>query len=70
MDFGLSEEQQLVVDTVRQFVETELYPLEDAVERSGECPLELGREIQVKVKKTDSMRRIFQKNSAAAVSII
>lgn len=28
MDFGLSEEQKLVVDTVRQFVETELYPLE------------------------------------------
>ncbi len=51
MDFGLSEEQQLVVDTVRQFVETELYPLEDEVERNAHCPRELGREIQNKVKK-------------------
>lgn len=50
MDFGLSEEQTLVVDTVRQFVETELYPLEDTVERSGHVPMELGREIQRKVQ--------------------
>ena len=50
MDFGLSEEQSLVVDTVRQFVETELYPLEDEVERTGHCPRELGQEIQDKVK--------------------
>ena len=51
MDFGLSEEQQMVVDTVRQFVETELYPLEDEVERSGHCPREIGQDIQDKVKK-------------------
>ena len=51
MDFGLSEEQQLVVDTVRQFVETELYPLEDEVERVGHCAREIGQEIQNKVKK-------------------
>ncbi len=50
MDFGLSEEQILVVDTVRQFVETEFYPLEAAVEQGGHCPRELGREIQNKVK--------------------
>jgi len=49
MDFGLSHEQQMVVDTVRGFVEKELYPLEAEVERSGECPRELGREIQRKV---------------------
>ena len=49
MDFGLSHEQQMVVDTVRSFVETELYPLEDEVERTGHVPPELGREIQQKV---------------------
>ena len=49
MDFGLSHEQQLVVDTVRSFVETELYPLEPEVERTGEVPPSLGREIQRKV---------------------
>ena len=32
MDFALSSEQQMVVDTVRGFVERELYPLEDEVE--------------------------------------
>jgi len=49
MEFGLSHEQQLVVDTVRSFIEQELYPLEDEVERSGMGPGTLGREIQDKV---------------------
>ena len=38
-----------MVDTVRDFVEKELYPLEDEVERSGQVPRGLGREIQDKV---------------------
>ena len=50
MDFGLSQEQGLVVETVRAFVERELYPLEAELERSGELPREVGREIQQKVK--------------------
>ena len=49
MEFGLSHEQSMVVDTVRGFVETELYPLEREVERSGEVPRELGQEIKRKV---------------------
>ena len=49
MEFGLSHEQQMVVDTVRSFVENELYPLEDEVERSGQTPRELGQAIQDKV---------------------
>jgi acyl-CoA dehydrogenase len=49
MDFGLSQEQQMVVDTVRDFVERELYPLEKETEQRGVVPLELGREIQRKV---------------------
>lgn len=51
MDFGLSEEQALVVDTVRQFVEAELYPLEAEIERTGHCPKEIGQEIKDKVKE-------------------
>jgi acyl-CoA dehydrogenase len=50
MDFALTPEQQLVVDTVRGFVERELYPLEPEVERTGEVPLAVGREIARKVK--------------------
>ena len=49
MDFGLSQEQEMVVDTVRRFVESELYPLEAEVERTGEVAPEVGREIQRKV---------------------
>ena len=49
MEFGLSHEQQLVVDTVRNFVEKEFYPLEDEIDRTGLVPATLGREIQDKV---------------------
>ena len=48
MDFGLSEEQQMIVDTTRAFVENELYPHEAMVERTGHLPVELIREIQKK----------------------
>jgi len=48
MHFGLSFEQQMIVDTVREFVEKEIYPHEAEVERSGEVPLELGHEIRDK----------------------
>ena len=49
MEFGLSHEQQLVVDTVRSFVEQEFYPLEDEIDRTGLVPRTLAREIQDKV---------------------
>ena len=39
----------MVVDTVRDFVERELYPHEDEVERTGCVPPELGDEIRRKV---------------------
>ena len=48
MHFGLTEEQQLIVDTTRAFVENELYPHEREVERSGHLPMELVRELQAK----------------------
>jgi acyl-CoA dehydrogenase len=51
MDFALSPEQEMVVETVRGFVENELYPLEAEVERTGDVPAEVGREIARKVKE-------------------
>ena len=48
MHFGLSFEQEMIVDTVRSFIENEIYPHEAEVERSGEVPLELGHEIRDK----------------------
>src|SRR4051812_21075628 len=35
MDFSLTEEQQLIVKTTREFVENELYPYEQQVETTG-----------------------------------
>ena len=35
MDFGLTEEQRLLVSTIRAFVRDELKPLEEQVERDG-----------------------------------
>jgi acyl-CoA dehydrogenase len=48
MHFGLSFEQEMIVDTVRSFVENEIYPHEAEVERTGDVPLELGHEIRDK----------------------
>ncbi|MEM9048140.1 MAG: acyl-CoA dehydrogenase family protein [Pseudomonadota bacterium] len=48
MHFGLSEEQEMIVATVRRFVETEIYPHEEAVERSGVVPPDLAAEIKRK----------------------
>lgn len=52
MDFNLSEEQRLIVDTTRAFVENELYPHEAEVERSGELRMDLVRELQKKAIET------------------
>jgi len=49
MDFGLSQEQQMIVETVRNFVEKEIYPHEAEVERIGHVPIELGQSIKAKV---------------------
>jgi len=48
MQFGLTDEQQMIVDTVRSFVEHEIYPHEETVERSGEVPKEIANEIKRK----------------------
>jgi acyl-CoA dehydrogenase len=49
MHFGLTSEQEMVVSTVRSFVETKLYPLEEEVERTGRVKPEVGRKIQDEV---------------------
>ncbi|MDH4159597.1 MAG: acyl-CoA dehydrogenase family protein [Actinomycetota bacterium] len=48
MDFDLTDEQRAVVDTVRAFVERELMPHEDEVERLDEVPSELASAIRAK----------------------
>ena len=46
IDFATSEEQRLLVETVRRFVETELLPHEAEVDRLGEVPHELALQIK------------------------
>ncbi|MDJ0684671.1 MAG: acyl-CoA dehydrogenase family protein [Alphaproteobacteria bacterium] len=48
MQFGLSEEQEMIVSTVRSFVENEIYPHEALVERTGAVPQEIADEIKRK----------------------
>jgi acyl-CoA dehydrogenase len=51
MDFGLSDEQRAVIATTRSFVERELYPHEEEVERTGVLRPELAEEITQKAIK-------------------
>ncbi len=51
MDFGLSDEQRLIVDTVRRFVRTELAPLEDEVEATGRLAPEAARAVHQKSRE-------------------
>ena len=41
MQFGLTDEQEMIVTTVRSFVENEIYPHEAEVERTGQVPPDL-----------------------------
>lgn len=48
MDFNLTEEQRMIVDTTRAFVENELYPHEAEVETTGELRRDLYEELKAK----------------------
>lgn len=48
MQFGLTDEQKMIIETTRSFVENELYPHEQEVERSGHLRMDLIREVQKK----------------------
>ena len=48
MNFGLTDEQKMIIEVTRAFVENELYPHEAEVERTGVLRPELRREISKK----------------------
>ena len=48
MNFGLTDEQRMIVETTRAFVEAELYPHEAQVERTGVLDMDVVRDIQKK----------------------
>jgi acyl-CoA dehydrogenase len=45
MDFGLSNEQKMMIETVRRFIAQELQPLEDEVETTGVLPVDKAQAI-------------------------
>ena len=51
MDFSLTEEQRLLVGTIREFVHHELKPLEEDVEADGYLADDVAREIRQKSKE-------------------
>lgn len=51
MNFGLTDEQEMIVSTVRRFVEEEIYPHEAEVERTGAVPPALAERIMAKTKE-------------------
>jgi len=48
MEFALTDEQRMIVETTRAFVEAELLPREAEIERTGHLPMEVIREVQAK----------------------
>ncbi|MGI9483524.1 MAG: acyl-CoA dehydrogenase family protein [Hyphomicrobiales bacterium] len=51
MNITVSHENELLLNTVRSFMEDEIYPHEDEVDRIGEVPEELGRQIEARAKE-------------------
>jgi acyl-CoA dehydrogenase len=48
MDFSLNDEQQMIVRTTREFVQNELYPHEEEIERTGVLREELYHELKAR----------------------
>ena len=48
MDFALTEEQQMIVQSTREFVQLELFPYEQEIERTGELRADLQRQLKAK----------------------
>jgi acyl-CoA dehydrogenase len=50
MDFALNDEQKMMIETVRRFIQAELAPLEDAVEASGVLDRDTALTVHAKAK--------------------
>ena len=59
MDFALSEEQSLIVDTTRAFVENDLYPHEMEIERSSVLDPDLVRKLQAKAMQVNRLNNLL-----------
>ena len=46
MEMDAGHERQMLLETVQAFMEQEIYPHEEEVDRLGAVPLDLGRQIE------------------------
>ena len=68
MDFGLTDEQRSIVEVTRAFVERELYPHEEEVERTGVLRPELAAQIRTRRWPRACTPRTCPRRSAAPAS--
>jgi len=68
--YGLTEENTMIAETVRSFVEKEIYPHEELVERTGEVPAEIAQEIKQKTIDLGFYACNFPNRSGVRVSTI
>ena len=64
MNYPLTAEQELIIGSLRRFREEELEPHEAEVDRSGEVPEELGRQIEVRARPELSRRQVLERLAA------
>ncbi len=50
MDFSLSDEQKMMIDTIRRFIKEELQPLENEVEQDGKLDAGIAKRIHERSK--------------------
>ena len=69
-EFTPSEEQRMLVDTVRQFMAQEIFPHEREAERLAEVPSIRGRQIQMRAIAGDRhpVAKLFASEMAARVT--
>ena len=51
MNFALSDEQKMLVETVRRFILQELQPLEDGIETQGTLAVDTAKAVHNKAKQ-------------------
>jgi len=46
----MDHENELLINTLKAFMDAEIFPYEDEVDAKGEVPIELGRQIEKRAK--------------------
>ena len=57
MNLVNSHENRLLLETVQAFMKAEIHPHEDLVDKLGDVPLELGRQIEKRAHEAGPLRR-------------